>query len=159
MKKCYKIVRKLENGERVSCITPNESGLRETYITSYNQVEIVPVGFVFKDLYDAKDWCRTWLIDPYYNHHSPLRSGERFEIWECQVSSMCMATVLSLPDLFTKGFGYMKEWVRNVKKQKLNIYEFVIRYENAILIKGQLTGCGPIGGYLARNVKLVKQVS
>ena len=31
MKKCYKIVRKLATGERVSCITPAQSGLREVY--------------------------------------------------------------------------------------------------------------------------------
>jgi len=161
MKKCYKIVRKLANGERVSCITPLKSGLREVYMTYDNQVQTVPVGFVFNDLYDAKDWYRTWLMESYYNHRAPLRSNETFEIWECQVSSMGTAVILSLPDLFTKGFGYMKEWVQNVKKQKLSIYEFILRYEKAITnrIQWSLSGAGPAGGYLARNIKLLAKVS
>jgi len=157
MKKCYKIVRKLATGERVSCITPLKSGLREVYMTYDNQVQTVPVGFVFKDLYDAKDWYIEWLIEPYYNHRLPLSSGERFEIWECQVSSMCTTSVLSLPDLFTREFGYMKEWIQNIKQQRLSIYEFIIRYTKAL--QCPLTRAGLFGGYLARNIKLLKKVS
>jgi hypothetical protein len=131
----------------------------EVSMTTDTKVQTVPVGFVFNDHYSARDWYRNWLIDSYYNHRAPLRSNETFEIWECQVSSMGTAVILSLPDLFTKGFGYMKEWVQNVKKQKLSIYEFILRYEKAIRIQRSLSGAGPAGGYLARNIKLLAKVS
>jgi hypothetical protein len=44
----------------------------------------------------------------------------------------CIASVLSLPDLFKGEFGYMKKWVKEIAKQKLSIYKFAAKYEKAL---------------------------
>ena len=144
MDKYYKVVQRLNNGDRVSAVISKNTGLRETYI-SHGKAKTVNYGMVFSDASSAAFFAK-------------VESSEQKiqEVWECSVGNTeKVRRIIDVSDLLFFGkeckkvfygiLGVLRgsgaRWLLN-GDEKLKIY----------------TVYPPPDSYLAQNITLQKKL-
>ena len=141
--KAYKVVQRLKNGDKVSCLMPKETGLRATYMT-HGEIKTVPEGMVFQDLILANNFA----------------GGDWDEVWECEVDGMV--------PIFRVVTWYNLSIYDTLKKYKSLLYDNVFINKSGLknvaldnnmgdILTVRLSNA-PAGTFLATNIKLVKMI-
>ena len=139
MKTGYKVVKRLRNGDKVSCLAQKQTGLRATYIT-HGKAQKIPQGMIFDNLEHARDFRGGF--DP----------SAPYEVWECDFDS-CKHINLVFDIWDINGVvknGKQANFIRNAIASvacSITLGRYRIYSKNA-----------PVGTYLATNITLTRKV-
>ena len=142
MLKCYKVVRRLKNGDRVSAIATKEASLRKVYIHQ-GVANVVETSLVFGELEFAvsfKEWENS-------------NCDYSLEVWEAEYEK-----TIPLPNMFIKMLTYGNVPLRYSPSQIKQIFDNDTKTIDILYDRLSSRSRFPNFSIHASNVKLVKLI-
>jgi hypothetical protein len=157
----YKIVIKLKNGARVSCLIPKEVGMRKTYHANGKPLP-VDEGMIF-DTYNAAEGMLNRGGTFFW-----WKSGTELEIWSCNYTDHGAAPtrVLGAVSELRKHTNYVIKLIGNVFTGKgknsvtnrIELSKLGIDIPRHVIINATSPPIFPTGTIFAKNITLVKML-